>query len=139
MLIHELSLQNFRCFESKQIVFAPQFNVVIGDNGVGKTAVLDALSVAISTFLLGIDRHTARGIRRSDVRQVTNLNRDIPTNELTFPVRVHCNGIVSNREIEWGRSLLGSGRRTTQKDAKDLTGIAEDLQRQVRNHPPRPI
>jgi predicted ATP-binding protein involved in virulence len=132
MNIHEISLENFRCFAEKQITFAPQFNVLIGDNGVGKTAVLDALAVGVSTLLLGIDGPTSRSIHLNDVRQVTNLERDIPTNELLFPVRIHCKGTIADREIEWGRSLLGKDRRTTRKDAAVIAGIAAQLQLKVR-------
>jgi predicted ATP-binding protein involved in virulence len=139
MQIDEIRLENFRCFAEKQFVFAPQFNVLIGDNGVGKTAVLDALAVGISTVLLRIDGQSARSIHPNDVRQITNLGRDIPTNEFMFPVRIQCKGKIDNREIEWERSLLGSDRRTTQRDARELTAFAKHLQEQVRRQEDVPL
>jgi len=47
MKIHKLRLKNFRGFEEKIIPFHPHFNVIIGINGTGKTAILEGLCVAI--------------------------------------------------------------------------------------------
>lgn len=47
MLIHDLSLENFHGFEKRHITFSEQFTVLIGDNGTGKTAILDGLAVAL--------------------------------------------------------------------------------------------
>ena len=46
MRIVELSLKNFRCFEAYTLGFAPRFSLLIGENGSGKTVMLDALTVA---------------------------------------------------------------------------------------------
>lgn len=43
MLIHKLQLQAFRRFDNAEIVLRPGFNLLTGDNGSGKTSVLEAL------------------------------------------------------------------------------------------------
>lgn len=43
MLIQRLRLQDFRRFEATEIDFSPGFNLLTGDNGSGKTSVLEAL------------------------------------------------------------------------------------------------
>lgn len=43
MLIHLLRVEAFRRFESAEIGLRPGFNLLIGDNGSGKTSVLEAL------------------------------------------------------------------------------------------------
>ena len=50
MKIRQLELQNFRCFDQKTFEFSDQFNVFIGDNATGKTAILDALAIGIVSF-----------------------------------------------------------------------------------------
>ncbi|OAD23697.1 hypothetical protein THIOM_000464 [Candidatus Thiomargarita nelsonii] len=52
----------------KIIDFSPQFNVLIGDNGTGKTAVLDALAVGIGTLLLGFDDIVSRTIKNHETQ-----------------------------------------------------------------------
>lgn len=46
MLI-DLKLRNFRCFEALRTEFAPGFNFFIGQNGQGKTSILEAACVLL--------------------------------------------------------------------------------------------
>jgi DNA replication and repair protein RecF len=52
MYAQELILKNFRNYSNLKITFSPEINFIIGDNGVGKTNILEALSVTsnIKTF-----------------------------------------------------------------------------------------
>jgi DNA replication and repair protein RecF len=43
MLLDKLSLLNYKNFETQTFVFDPKINCFVGDNGVGKTNVLDAI------------------------------------------------------------------------------------------------
>ncbi|TVZ17407.1 DNA replication/repair protein RecF [Maribacter sp. MAR_2009_72] len=43
MLLRQLSLINYKNFESKELVFDAKINCFVGDNGVGKTNILDAI------------------------------------------------------------------------------------------------
>ena len=43
MRIHSLHLENYRSFEAFDIEFDDRLTVLVGVNGAGKTAVLDAL------------------------------------------------------------------------------------------------
>jgi len=52
--IKTLTAQNFRCFENLQIDFQPGFNLLIGNNMSGKTAVLDALRICLTQFTRAI-------------------------------------------------------------------------------------
>jgi len=44
MRIDKLSLQNFKKFTAQEFNFHPQFTLLVGENGAGKTSVLDALA-----------------------------------------------------------------------------------------------
>lgn len=45
MIVSSLQLKSFRCFEEAFFEFHPSFNFITGPNGVGKTALLEALSL----------------------------------------------------------------------------------------------
>jgi predicted ATP-binding protein involved in virulence len=45
MIIRSLHLENYRCFEKLDVAFDERLTVLVGVNGAGKTALLDALSV----------------------------------------------------------------------------------------------
>jgi ABC-type lipoprotein export system ATPase subunit len=48
-MITAIEISNFRCFERLLINDIPRVNVVVGDNGSGKTALLEAIYLALST------------------------------------------------------------------------------------------
>ena len=43
MQINKLSLQNFRNYSEQEIAFAPDCNVIVGENAQGKTNLLEAI------------------------------------------------------------------------------------------------
>jgi predicted ATP-binding protein involved in virulence len=71
MKISELVLHNFRKYDEAYLQFNPQFNVLIGNNGKGKTTVLDALAMLLNTYFQGGKLTTGGGtIKASDARAV---------------------------------------------------------------------
>lgn len=56
MKINSICIKNYRSIDEISISFRSQFTVLIGDNGTGKTTILDALSIAMGCFLLGLEK-----------------------------------------------------------------------------------
>jgi DNA replication and repair protein RecF len=50
MSLAELRIENLRCIESASLTFSPELNLIAGENGAGKTSILEAI------FLLGRGR-----------------------------------------------------------------------------------
>jgi predicted ATP-binding protein involved in virulence len=48
--IKQVSIENFRGFENLKLEFQPDLTVLIGENGAGKTAVLDCLALLLRCF-----------------------------------------------------------------------------------------
>jgi len=48
--IKQVSIENFRGFENLKLEFQPDLTVLIGENGAGKTAVLDCLTLLLKFF-----------------------------------------------------------------------------------------
>jgi len=42
-IIKELNLLNFRCYKKHSIKFSPHINILVGDNAVGKTSIVEAI------------------------------------------------------------------------------------------------
>ena len=51
MRLSKITLSNFRCFERLELDLHPRLTVLVGENGAGKTAVLDAIAGALSPVL----------------------------------------------------------------------------------------
>ena len=50
MKIKELQIRNYRGFVDITFELNPNFTVFIGDNGTGKTSILDACAIAVGSF-----------------------------------------------------------------------------------------
>lgn len=136
MRLTSLKLQNFRGFERYETQLHPQFNLLIGENGSGKTSILEAASVAIGAWLLAFPSTDSRHIKLRDVRrvfeEVHGRSRQLPQ----FPVVIRAEGEISISKADspdddpvtlhrsWERSLNGAGGKTTQAHAASLKQLA---------------
>lgn len=132
MKISDIKIENFRCFKSLSVSFDSQMNVIAGNNGAGKSSVLDAVSVGIGSFLLGVEGVPAPGIHKSDVRFVSYEVGSVIDRQPQFPATIACNGEVDGKEIEWTRQLNTESGLTTYGDAYSIRDIASNLQKSVR-------
>lgn len=125
MRIDQLQIKNFRGYEDLSVSFQSNFNLIIGDNGSGKTALLQALTVAMSSYFLGIRNVASKGILKNDVRIATYEYSE----EYQFPVEVNAKGTINNNHLSWTRSLNGLGKsKTINRNAREIQHYADYLQ-----------
>ena len=132
MKLKSVRLVNYRCFTDTEIEFDKHITLLVGKNGAGKTAILDAVAVSASTFLLGIDGGVSRSILKDDARyEFHDLNGTIDPQH-QFPVSIESIGdCLDQQNVKWIRSLNSESGKTTIKDAVELTGIAKKAQSQI--------
>ena len=74
MRLKKITLNNFRCFEHLELLLHPRLTVLIGENGAGKTALLDGIASVLSPVLTYLSsanpRLSGRGIQDGDFRVV---------------------------------------------------------------------
>ncbi len=128
MKIQEIEVKNFKCFDSNKFELSDNFTVLIGDNGKGKTAILDALAVGISALLSGFDDATRRNISSDEVRLDTRSNGQVVNREPQYPVVVTCKGIFAGSQVTWTQSLQRKGQY--QQDAR-ISDLSKQLKQQV--------
>ncbi|MEX8497567.1 MAG: AAA family ATPase [Leptothrix ochracea] len=142
LTLDRLKLTNFRCFTSVELDFHRKLTVLVASNGMGKTAVLDAIAVAFGPFVGAFDEAVGRHFDSSDIRQIRA--RESQTHEMEYAdggVHIKATGWIPtadrvnifDRPAVWSRSLSGpTGSKTTIKDARDLIEYGKELQTEVR-------
>ena len=139
MRIDHLTLVNFKCFERESFTLHPECTLLVGVNGSGKTSILEALSVAVGSWFLGVDGTSTRHIRQSEVR--LQAHRLGPKGEHEtrweshYPCMVAARGIVADQSLVWERSLNGKRGRTTYGGARELKSLATHICELVRREP----
>ena len=133
MKISRLYVENFRGFKKREFNFSDHVTVLIGDNGTGKTAILDALAVALGSLFLSFNNIGSRYIQTEEVRIANYVMGEIPTPEPKYPVVIECEGMVNGQEISWKRTLNSAKGRTTRQGAKEISEVSKELQEQVSN------
>jgi len=129
MKLNELTLINFRRFKSLNINFHPELTVIVAKNGQGKTSVLDAATIALSTFIGAFDLGKAKGMNRNDVRY--HRREGFSENEQYFPVRLEAR--VDHFADPVIRELTGENNKTTIKGATALTNYGKSLMAKIRD------
>lgn len=132
MKLKNIKITNYRCFKEADIDFDEHVTLIVGKNGVGKTAILDSVAVSVSTFLLGIDGGVSRSILKDDARyEFHDLDGTIDPQH-QFPVSINSIGdCLDKQNVKWVRSLNSENGKTTIKDAGELTNIAKKVQNQI--------
>src|SRR5687767_14906297 len=100
-----LSLRNFRCFAECSLDLHPQLTVLVAENGHGKTAVLDAIRIALGLFVDTVSGTRQRAdFRPTDVRLVRE-----PSGAMSpeLPTEFVADGYVAGQPIHWSRALKG--------------------------------
>lgn len=129
MILKELTISNFKMFEHLKLVFDPGFNLILGDNGVGKTTVLEAASVALSGFLAGMEDVSARNIRKEDVRyRIQKDCNGTPNRLYSTPTEVSSILEYDGECYPWTRTKRdATGRSKTGMDRKKILQVSQQL------------
>ena len=127
MKIHHLRIRNFKCFEDEALDLHPEFTLIVGDNGSGKSTVLDALAVAAGVWLVELPDSTLLNSRRPILRKEIRLASTGEGDRLQFfecrPVSIDAAGELCGQPVSWRRQIRRGGSRTTNADAREAVAI----------------
>jgi predicted ATP-binding protein involved in virulence len=139
MRIDRLEITNFKKFSDYTIDLHPQFTLLVGDNGTGKTTILDALAIAAGVWLVNSPDTTLNNSRRniltSEIR-VQAIEESIDNFSIIQlieqkPVQIKAIGSIDDRPVEWLRQIGINGSRTSNTEAKQALEIISTLFQRV--------
>ena len=76
MILKQVSIKNFKGIEKCTIDLAGGFNLLIGNNGHGKTSILEAISVGLGGFIAGIEDINTKHFTTDEIRVVLEKQGD---------------------------------------------------------------
>jgi predicted ATP-binding protein involved in virulence len=135
MKIDRLTIKNFKKFIDLPIDFHKQFTLLVGENGSGKTSVLDALAVAIGLWHKVAPGSGWRNILPEEIRLDPVRAGDRVTFSRILPTSITAMGSIGQKDgLTWTRMIRKGGTRTTNAEAHDadaaITELVESSQKQ---------
>ncbi|WP_419784273.1 AAA family ATPase [Maridesulfovibrio sp.] len=122
MRINKLKLENYRLFKDVELDFSKESpgdtNVIvfIGNNGAGKTTILEALSLNLSWLVARIKRERASGSAMKDLAIANGENFSVVTTDAVY----------SQTPYQWTLAKTMKGKKkTVESNLKGLTELAE--------------
>jgi predicted ATP-binding protein involved in virulence len=125
MLIEKLTINNFRAKEHLQMEFGSRLTLLVGENGSGKTTILDALAIGLGALLTHLPKVSGISFKSSDIEQ--HKNNKAPYTRV---------GLKSINGIEWDRTLRRDQSKKTVSQipaAKGLSVLKKYIDEQVIN------
>ena len=133
MFLKSMTLHNFRCFSDLKVNFNNRLTVLVGNNGAGKSTVLEAAAIAAGTLTSAMDGLTNYGIKKSDAHyKCFDLGSNVDV-QPQFPVEITAVGTVDGQEISWVRNLNSAKGRGGPAPAKEMTRVADNYQSRMRS------
>ncbi len=108
MLINKIELKNFRNHRESAFEFEKGINLILGENGSGKTSILDAIGYALFNMKL-----------RSDVNETLTINESSGSVKITFTGNDDIRYAVTRKFPSGSVSLSVEGAKT------NITGVSE--------------
>lgn len=127
MILEKVIIKNFKGIESCTIQLDKGFNLLIGNNGVGKTSILEAISVGVGGFVAGMGDIATKHFTTDEIRVLLERTGDGSFNRRYMtPVEITCTAKIENEpeSYTWTRrkSSIKASRSTI--EPRDICKLA---------------
>lgn len=131
MRVEKTKIKNFRGIEAKELEFKPGFNLLVGENGKGKTSALEAIAVGLGGFVPGINSKATRRISTQEVRRTYPVLGDGSVDKkLHLPVDVEIEAVIDGEKCRWVRRRTSLTSDVTSTMQYAVSKKAEEMSQQ---------
>ena len=132
MIIDQLEIENFKKYANLDVGLHPHFNLFVGENGAGKTSLLDAMAVAAGVWLVhppdSILSNCGRNILSTEIRLESSKKGDRFQFQEHRPVVVRATGRIGDSEsISWTRQIRQGGKGTAYGLAREALDKVREI------------
>ncbi len=136
MRIDHLHLENFKKFAVQDIDLHPSFTLLVGENGAGKTSLLDALAVAGSVWLLHPPDASLQTSGRKLLSTEIRIEAATKGDRMQFikhrPAVVRAIGQIAGQDnVLWERQTRDIGRRNPSPGSDQAIAIITQLYKRI--------
>jgi predicted ATP-binding protein involved in virulence len=127
-VLKSLTLRNFRRFEEITLELDEKLTLLVAENGGGKTAMLDAIALALKLLVWKISAQRQTTFSKGDVRLVRAPDGSMVPQ---YPLGVHAEGTIDGGAWDWDLTWPGGSARGVEAQAqgdaieKLLSGLRE--------------
>lgn len=114
MLLNSIEVENFRVFERLALDTGKRLTLLVGNNGAGKTSVLDAIAIGFGAAFTYLPEVAGRALSKKDIRQKDN--------RLSPYARIAMDTVSG---VKWDRLLRRDQTRSTVLAVPRSTGVRE--------------
>lgn len=126
MRLDYIDLTNFRPFLSQVILFPERLTLLEKDR-IGKTSILDAISMSLGTFFLKMNGPHAPQLHPTDALRISGEFFS------QYPVKISASGEIFGEKVKWTRSLESSTGRMSTRGAKRIIEFSAQTQKQLQD------
>ena len=133
MYLEKVHIKNYKGIEEIDIDLKPGINLLIGDNGAGKTSVLEGIAVALSGLFVNVAGVSTKNFIKEDVRMIIDPIGDASTS-VTYcePISAGCSlKICAGEEYKWNRIKEELSSTHTKIDDKAVCAWMKKLTNQT--------
>jgi len=129
-MIRSIDVRNFRCFRRLNVADCSRLNVIVGDNGAGKTALMEAIFLPLATSSeVGLRMRQQRGIDGAFQGEANKIERALwgsffHNNDMNEPISLTLEGDgPESRSLEISRARSESSLKIGEYGERRDTGI----------------
>jgi predicted ATP-binding protein involved in virulence len=146
MIIEKININDFRCFETYEVSFAPQITVLIGKNGTGKTNLIAALKKGMS-FIFSNPNTKVIGQQNISTSGALHISKFEPMDaryidekrDFKYPINIKYDGIFHDEKISWEFHKGSQGGSLTPKKYQEAFQSFQNYYNQNLGNPSLPI
>ena len=122
MHLERIRIQNYKAIDELEIDLKPGVNLLIGDNGAGKTSVLEGIAVALGGLFVNVAGVSTKNIVKDDVRMnIKPIGDSSTTIEYCEPVLAGCTlHVTDEQKFTWNRIKEDVSATHTRTDDKNV-------------------
>ncbi|MEO0018736.1 MAG: hypothetical protein RLZZ522_2019, partial [Verrucomicrobiota bacterium] len=137
MRIDHFQVTNYMGYAMQEFLLDQRFNLFAGENGAGKTSLLESLADALGIWHSAVEGHGFRNLRKDHVRRAWVGSNGSNSLERQFPCVVEVSrGVINDAQHAWKRGLYDGTKAEKEPHTAKARSAIRDMVAAARSGEP---